>query len=530
MQSRCGRYVIVFNGEIYNFRKLRRDMEARGVGFSTESDTEVLLSLFVAEGEAMLTKLHGMFAMVVWDRVARRAFAARDPYGIKPLYFAETADGVLFGSQVKALLATGLVSRAPCARGQAGFWMLGSVPEPYTWFRDIHALPAGQTAWVEEGRVQRKSQWFDVGAAWREAKADSVQPRAVVSAGIQQAVRESVRRHLVSDVPVGVLLSGGVDSGCIAGLMAEFGVKDMECVTLAFDEYSGRVSDETPMASAVARHYGLRHTVRRVGRAEFVADLPRILDAMDQPSVDGVNTWFAAKAVAERSLKVVVSGAGGDELFQGYPYFRTLPRLVATSRMLSRSQCLVAMIAMAGSWQARRSGNPRWCHLEAWTRTIEGAWWLRKSIRTPEELPSLMGEDLAREAFIEFDVVAEVRRMAGPLPSDPLLALGQIDSTTYLRNQLLRDSDWASMDYSVELRTPLVDAELLRNIQPWLTFMRPHSGKALLAGSLTRSLPPRVLRRRKTGFCIPVTAWLGRGTRAGRQEWQSRVAGSFVCA
>src|ERR1039457_5065505 len=189
MQSSCGRYVIAFNGEIYNFRALRRDVESRGVEFRTTSDTEVILALFAAEGEAMLLKLHGMFALAIWDCIARRAFIARDPYGIKPLYVTEALGTVMVASQVKALPATGSVSREPDPRGQAGFWMLGSVPEPHTWFRALRALPAGHCAWIEDGLLGPARCWHDIGDAWRGAgqRAAAVED---VAQGVQAALGE----------------------------------------------------------------------------------------------------------------------------------------------------------------------------------------------------------------------------------------------------------------------------------------------------------------------------------------------------
>lgn len=527
MQSSDGRYVIVFNGEIYNFRELRREMEDDGVVFATTSDTEVILALFAREGGAMLPRLHGMFAFVIWDREAKRAFAARDPYGIKPLYISETADGLLIGSQVKALLATGLVSRAPCAIGQASFWMLGSVPEPHTWYRDISALPAGHCAWIEAGRLQRQRQWHDIGEAWRAAGARPAFGIGDIQAAARQALRESVQRHLVSDVPLGVFLSGGIDSGSLAGLMAELGGSQIEGVTLAYDEFAGRAEDEAPIAARLARHYGLRHTIRRVTRDEFLVDLPRILAAMDQPSVDGVNTWYASKAVAERGLKVVVSGVGGDELFQGYSHFRSLPRLLRGRRIAARLPGMTALLRCAGRWQAARSLNARWRHLEDWTRTLEGSWWLRRSIHTPEQLPNLMGEDLAHEALADFDVVSQVRTMTGALPEDPVLAIGQIESTVYLRNQLLRDSDWASMDHSVELRTPLVDVHLLRQLQGLLREFHRFRGKRLLAEAPRKPLPEALIRRRKTGFGIPLAQWSSGQTLSLGIAWAPRVVSAY---
>lgn len=467
MHSVCWRYVIVYNGEIYNYRDLRDALAHQGVTFRTTSDTEVILALFATEGEAMLLKLHGMFAMVIWDRLAQRAFAARDPYGIKPLYVATTADGVAFASQVKALLATGLITRDPDPYGQAGFWMLGSVPEPHTWFRAIQAVPAGHSLWIEAGKITGTRRWYDIGQAWRDAPHDAL-PDAETAHNVQAALRESVGRHLVADVPVGVFLSGGFDSGAVAGLMVEAGALDLQGVTLAYDEFNGRHEDEAPVAARIAAHYGIRHHVRRVTREEFLADVPSILEAMDQPSIDGVNTWYASKAVAKLGLKVVVSGVGGDELFLGYSSFRQLPRLVSIWERVSRLPGTMALARLAAGWQDRRTGNHRWSHAPEWARTIPGAWWLRRSVNSPDRLTALMDADMVAEATKDFSPDQWVTAMTGPLNADRSLALAQIESMTYLRNQLLRDSDWASMGHGVELRTPLVDAWLLQQLHPHL--------------------------------------------------------------
>jgi len=531
LHSACGRFVIVFNGEIYNYRALRAELLAAGVPLRTTSDTEVILELFAQEGAALLPRLRGMFAFVIWDRLARRAFAARDPYGIKPLYWAQTADGVLLASQVRALLATERVSRAPCARGQAGFWLLGSVPEPHTWYQAIQALPAGHCAWVEEGHMGTPQRWWDVAAAWRDAPATQPPP-AEVRERVRTALRSSVAAHLVADVPVGVFLSGGIDSGALAGLMVEAGAKDLQGITIAYDEFAGTQNDEAPVAATLAAHYGITHHVRRVTREEFTADLPRILAAMDQPSVDGINTWYATKAVAELGLKVVVSGVGGDELFQGYSSFQQLPRLVSAWGTASRLPGAMPLARAALGWQARRSSNARWHHVPDWARTMAGAWWLRRGLFAPTELPALMGPDLAAEGLRGFSPEAWVGQMSGTLAADGRLAVGQIESTTYLRNQLLRDSDWASMDHSVELRTPLVDAWLLREVQPLLGAFEQFPGKRLLAEAPTRPLPEALINRPKTGFGIPVQTWLKQMGKAGgaggpSHAWARELAAQY---
>lgn len=525
MQSVCGRYVIVFNGEIYNFRELQREREAAGDVFRTSSDTEVILALFAAEGEALLSKLRGMFAFVIWDRESKRGFVARDPYGIKPLYVAQADGGMLLASQVKALLATGLVSTEADPEGQAGFWLLGSVPEPYTWYRAIRAIPAGHCAWIQDNTLSATTCWHDIGAAWRTAP-KAAQPDADVQARVRDALRESVARHLVADVPVGVFLSGGIDSGALAGLMVEAGARNVQGITIAYDEFAGSHEDEAPVAAAIARHYGIAHHIRRVGKAEFLAELPRILDDMDQPSIDGINTWYASKAVAELGLKVVVSGVGGDELFQGYASFDQLPKLVRRWRALSAIPGMQWLGRKAGQVQAQaqRSGNARWRHAADWARTMEGAWWLRRGLFAPDALPQAA---VARS----FDVVQQVRAMTGALPADPRLALAQIESMAYLRNQLLRDSDWASMAHSVELRTPLVDAYLLTQLQPLLANFARFPNKRLLANAPTKPLPEAIIQRKKTGFCIPVPRWLaeaGIAENNGSRNWARHLSSRYV--
>lgn len=520
MVSADSRYTIVFNGEIYNFRELRRSLEDRGHVFNTSSDTEVILALFATEGEAMLQKLQGMFAFVIWDRVAKRAFAARDPYGIKPLYYSQHNDGFLFASQVKALLVTGLVSKDPDLRGQAGFWMLGSVAEPHTWFRDIHMLAAGHCAWIEQGKITSLHCWQDIGAAWRTAPVVSSSDMEIKER-VRAAVRESVARHLVADVPVGVFLSGGIDSGALAGMMVEAGAHNLQGITIAYDEFSGKHEDEAPVAALIAKHYGIQHHIRRVTREEFLDDLPRILDAMDQPSIDGINTWFASKAVAELGLKVVVSGVGGDELFQGYSSFRQLPRLVLLMQMVVRVPGGMPLAKMVASLQAQRTSKPRWNYAPEWVQSVAGAWWLSRSISSPAELPVLMGAELAAEVLRNFDVQTWVSTMTGALPDEPRLALGQIESMTYMRNQLLRDSDWASMAHSIELRTPLVDVRLLQQVGPLLHAFYRFPNKFLLAKAPTNPLPYEVIARKKTGFGIPVGRWLA-SANSGKESGDSQ--------
>ena len=264
------------------------------------------------------------------------------------------------------------------------------------------------------------------------------------------------------------------------------------------------------MAAAIAAHYGLPHFVRRVSRAEFEQDIPRILGAMDQPSIDGANTWFASKAAAERGYKVVLSGVGGDELFCGYSSFRQIPRTAAMGRAITAIPGARALLGAPCAYLAKRLAKPKLAVVPAFMDSLEGAYFLNRSLFLPEDLPALMGADMAREGLA---------RLCGSPPGmtqadarDGAAAVGLLESTHYLRNQLLRDSDWASMGHSLELRTPLVDAALLETLGPYVSGFVGGAGKAMLAQSPGKPLPEFIINRPKTGFSMPMAQWLSEAT------------------
>ncbi|MBK8742086.1 MAG: asparagine synthase (glutamine-hydrolyzing) [Betaproteobacteria bacterium] len=478
MVSGDGRHAIVFNGEIYNFKELRRELESAGEQFRTMSDTEVLLVLFRRDGPSMLPRLRGMFAFAIWDERERTLFLARDPYGIKPLYYAKVANGFAFASQVKALLASGLVTTEREPAGLAGFYLWGSVPEPWTLYRDIRVLPAGHWMQVRDGSPGAAVCWHDIREHWRSS-ARTESPDALQERG-RAAVIDSIRAHLVADVPVSLFLSGGIDSATVAGLASGLGAS-VEGITIGFEEFVGRHDNEVPVARAIAAHYGLPHHVRMVSRAEFEQDIPHILDAMDQPSIDGVNTWFASKAAAERGYKVVLSGIGGDELFCGYSSFRQIPWQAALGRMFASMPGADALLRRPCEMLAKLRSQPKLAGVPEFLGSLEGQYFLRRSVFLPAELPVLLGPDVAWEGLA---------RLGGSPPGmipaqarDGAAAVGLLESTLYLRNQLLRDSDWASMGHSLELRTPLVDAKLLKTLRPFVSAFVGGAGKAMLAQS-----------------------------------------------
>lgn len=509
MVSDDGRYVITFNGQIYNHPALRAELEAEGVRYRTTCDTETLLHLYARYGPEMVRRLRGMFVFAIWDAARQGLFLARDPYGIKPIYTCDDGWSFRFASQVKALLAGGAVSRDPEPAGVVGFHLFGAVPEPFSLYRDIRALPAGHTQWVDRAGPQAPRPYVSLAAiladgARRPSPADELVARVRAAAG------DSVAAHLLSDVAVGVFLSAGVDSGAMLGLMRDAGAGEIRAITLAFEEYRGTDEDEAPLAAEIAARYGARHEIRRVGQAEFEADLPDILAAMDQPSIDGVNTWFVAKAAREAGLKVALSGLGGDELLAGYTTFADLPRwrrrygLAASLPGLGRL-ARATMGALAPGLLRRR---PKAAGMLEWAGSWPGVYLLRRGLFLPHELARLMDPDAARQGLRRLGLM---RRLGAALQPDPGSDVGRIcvlESSFYMRSQLLRDADWAGMAHSVEIRPPLVDIALLRALAPALPALRPGAGKAALAAAPAVPLPASLVDRAKTGFTVPTGAWM----------------------
>lgn len=510
MKSEEGRSVVVFNGEIYNYPELRVELEAAGARFRTTSDTEALLHLYARHGAEMVHRLRGMFAFAIWDAARRGLFLARDPYGIKPLYTANDGWTFRFASQVKALLAGGQVSRDPEPAGIVGFHLFGSVPEPFTLYRDIRALPAGHTQWVDAAGPREPKPFVSLAEVLSKGAVDPT-PAAELPERVRAGVLDSVRAHLLADVEVGVFLSAGVDSGALLGLMRDAGQHKIRAITLAFDEFRGTPEDEVPEAARVSEIYGAHHIVRRLKKQEFFEDLPAILEAMDQPSIDGVNTWFISKAAKEAGLKVALSGLGGDELLGGYASFRDLPRwrrrfgpfaAVPGLGLLARN--LIGAVAPGFSL-----ARPKALGILEFSGSWAGTYLLRRGLFLPHELPVVMDPEIAREGLRRLKPLRRIAASLMPDPSSDSARVCVLESAHYMRNQLLRDSDWAGMAHSIEIRVPLVDFTLLAALAPAIPGLTPGVGKAALAKAPTIPLPDATLIRAKTGFGVPTGAWMG---------------------
>lgn len=530
MQMPADGLTIVFNGEIYNFPELKAELEAAGRVFRTTSDTEALLHLYALHGRDMVHRLRGMFAFAIWDERRKGLFLARDPYGIKPLYYSDHSGTFRFASQVKALRAGRAIPNDLEPAAIVGFQLWGSVPEPFTLYRHVRALPAGASLWVDAAGVSAPLAFARLADAISTGRANPA-PSSEVEQRIAHAAFASVRAHLLADVEVGVFLSAGVDSGALLGLMRDAGQKQIQAITLAFDEFKNTSEDEAPLAAELARLYGAEHVVRRINASEFKADLPLILSAMDQPSIDGVNTWFVAKATREVGLKVALSGVGGDELLAGYESFHQIPRLVrwaAPAASLGLGPLVRQLVWTAGL--ARRS--PKLAGVLEYGGDFPGAYLLRRALFLPFELGEIIEPATLEEGLETLDPLGRLRREAlQPDPRSDVARVASLESVQYLRNQLLRDTDWAGMAHSLEIRTPLVDFSLLREVAPTFDQLDARRGKLALANAPSVRLPQSVWGREKTGFGVPTARWRGGGASAKgltSRRWSREVLDSAL--
>ena len=501
MAAPDGRRRIVFNGEIYNYRDLRDQLIRQGERFTTGTDTEVLLRLIVREGPAALASLRGMFALALWDDEDGSLLVARDRFGIKPLYVAATAAHVAFASEIDTLTSTALAPRQVDPAGVLAFLRWGSIPPPLTWRRGIEALTPGTWRRFRRDGTSDGGVFADARALW--CAAPSTPSAHVDAAAVGRALEASVAAHLVADVPVGVFLSGGLDSSALVAVASRLGVRDLSTFTVTVDD---RGYSEAPFAEQVARRFGTRHHTLRIDAAAVATHWPAILARLDQPTLDAVNSYYVSRAVAETGVKAVLSGVGGDELFGGYPSFRRVPRAM---RWIHRA-------GPAALWSARLLSAPLPAGRAARWRQAAGSGSapleLYRSLRgffMPDELNGMLGPRLRDDADAAARVDAmEAETMSAIGGEAPLSTVARLESTVYMRSQLLRDIDAVSMAHALEVRVPFVDAPLISAVWPALAAEpRWIAGKRLLAAAVGSPLPSDVFRPKQT-FTLPFADWM----------------------
>jgi asparagine synthase (glutamine-hydrolysing) len=514
---------------------LRERLTLCGHRFSTQSDTEILVHAWEEWGEDSLTELRGMFAFALLDLRERYATApilllARDPLGIKPLYYTQTPEGFAFASEIRALLAGGVVPKRLSQDAVTSYLLFGSVSEPVTLLEGVFSLPPGHRLLLhvpERRRVPRARPWWDL--AISPAAREPRKPRNLASAAkqLRPLLEDAVRAHLIADVPVGLFLSSGLDSGAIAALAAQARV-GIESFTLTFP---GTAFDEGELAKLAAKRFKTKHTEVPLSGESVVARLEEALAALDQPTMDGINTYFVSWAARQMGLKVALSGLGGDELFAGYQTFADTPRLSrlikcawfmpAVARRMTAS-LIAGLAARPGSPDAGRKAAAAWAYPDA----LPHAYFFARTLFPPGQLERVI-EARFRPSTVSADGVTLDPTWLGWLERtadearklEPVAEVSWLEMRTYMASTLLRDTDAVSMAQSLEVRVPLLDTPVVEFVGslPDAARWRPGTQKALLAEALGDLLPQEILGQRKRTFTLPWEEWL-RGPLRPRME------------
>jgi len=504
LTAKKGQYRIVFNGEIYNYQSLRKQLQSKGYQFATQTDTEVLLNLYVEYGPRMLHHLRGMFAFAIWDDIEKSLFLARDPFGIKPLYYSDNGHQIVVASQVKALLKSDNIDLAVEPAGHVGFFLLGHVPEPYTLYKGIRALPAGHALWIDKSGVSEPKVYFDIRKELlltqqrvnKFSQSESFEQ-------LKENLKESMCSHLVADVPVGVFLSAGIDSALVTALTNEQSTSPLQTVTLGFDEYRNSMNDEVPMAEQLARQYSCQHQTYYLKEEDIAANMPHFFSAMDQPTIDGINTYFVSKVTAGQGLKVALSGVGGDELLGGYNNFQRIPQFVRWCAWAKRMGVLSRLLRRTTQPMLRYLGKEKYAGFLEYAHTYSGAYFLLRSLQMPFQIFNVMDAETFMQGWRELALIENMQSSVSGLNEKHLQVSG-LELQWYMRNQLLRDTDWAGMAHSLEIRVPYVDVPLFRQAMQ----MHVHiQSKRDCVRRLKTNLPADLLNRKKSGFNVPIRDW-----------------------
>jgi asparagine synthase (glutamine-hydrolysing) len=515
---------VIFNGEIYNFVELRLELEQRGHRFRTRSDTEAIVHAYEEWGDASLEHLRGMFALAIYDRRRgrRRVLLARDRLGIKPLYYTRVDGLLLFASEVRALLASGAVSRRLSRAGLESYLLFGSVSGPETLIDGVRSLPPGHALSVPlDAPMNGAAPWRywtltpapAAGTRHRDANGIAAGPGGIARA-LRTLLEDSVRLHLVSDVPLGIFLSGGVDSTTIAALASQVRA-GVTCYTVSFDE---REFDESDVARRTARRLGVAHCELRIDAQEMLGGLDAAIDALDQPSVDGINTYCVSGAVRRAGATVALSGLGGDELFGGYRTFRWMPAIGRLSAVAARTpsplrRAAAQAVATAGTWMGRTEDSDRLAAIWRQPDALPHPFFFTRAVFGPADMRDLLHQRASDGNGHDDDGWRDWNNDSTDAVSQPgvgpFAAVSYLEMRSYMVNTLLRDADAMSMAHSLELRVPLLDHPIVEFVagQPDAVKQRAGAYKPLLVEALGDLLPEEVSTRPKRGFTFPWPQW-----------------------
>ncbi|MDP9042751.1 MAG: asparagine synthase (glutamine-hydrolyzing) [Bacteroidota bacterium] len=495
MDDVSGRYVIIFNGEIYNYAEIKKRLP--DYPFRTHGDTEVILAGYIKWGPDWLSHLRGMYEFAIWDKRENELFIARDRLGVKPLYYYKDQERFIFSSEIRSILTVGNINREIDHTALSEYFRYQSVPFPFTPLKSIRQMQAGTWMMVKNGEVQTHTYWDPT----NKNNVFDFTDKGEVQKRLKSLMLQSVKRRLVSDVPVGAFLSGGIDSSAVVGLMVEAGDTAPHTFNISFDESE---YDESVYANLVAKKFNTRHEQIRLKPEIMLDELTNALDAMDIPSGDGINTYVVSRAVHNKGIRVALSGVGGDELFAGYPVFLNFIKLQQNRWLWKTPQMLRNRVArFLGSGEKKDRMRQL---LALPSPSIENVYPVLRQLIPPAAMQNLTRLNASTQNTLASQL-AEKRNVLARLPY-----FSQVTAAEYMgytQQTLLKDTDQMSMANSLEIREPYFDQDLVEFVMSIPDhFKVPVYPKSLLVESLKPLLPDEIVHRKKQGFVFPWKEWM----------------------
>ena len=496
-----GRYVIVFNGEIYNYAEIKPSLS--DYPFRTNGDTEVILAGYIKWGAGCLYRLRGMFTIVIWDKQERELFIARDRLGVKPLYYYHDENRFVFASEIRAILSIGNINRKIDHTALTEYFRYQSVGFPFSPVEGIRQIEAGTWMHIKNGEIGLNKYWDPTVNNYDFEFTDKKE----VEQKVKELMLQSVKRRLVSDVPVGAFLSGGIDSSAVVGLMVEAGDASPNTFNISFDESE---YDESKYASIIAKKFNTRHTQIRMQPEVILDELTNALDAMDSPSGDGINTYVVSKAIHREGIRVALSGVGGDELFAGYPIFNHYISLQKKNWLWKMPKSL--RNGFSGFLGKGEKKDRMRQFLSAASPAIENTYPILRQLLSPVDLKELT----LLKVSDQHTLAQQLNSKSCALAKLPFYS--QVTAAEYMgytQQTLLKDTDQMSMANSLEIREPFFDQDLVEFVMSVPdSFKAPVYPKSLLVESLKPLLPDEIVHRKKQGFVFPWKEWMKKELRS----------------
>jgi asparagine synthase (glutamine-hydrolysing) len=480
---------IIYNGEIYNYQKLKKKLLQKGYRFKSNSDTEVILNGYIEWGENIVKLLEGMFSFVIYNEINSELFVARDPFGIKPLYIYKDTDKIIISSQVQAILKSNTINKEISQEGKASFYLWGHIIEPFTFFKYIKCIDSGYFLKINLKGIITKKKYFSLINFYKK--------KNNIKDSFSKIVSDSVKKHLISDVPLGVFLSSGIDSSVIAAFASKLYKKKIKTLSIGFNQFKNTSKDETKIAKKTSNFIKSSHKnfiIKKYNQTDYM----KFLQKMDQPTVDGYNTWLACLKTGKISTKVMFTGVGGDEFFSGYNIFKQLPylynnlflKIIKFFYLGKYFRILLYPILK------KLKINIKFSSIFEYTENVLDLYMFLRCYYLPWQIKKYFLDNRLNKGLdnlIKF--YKRKYRNISLLNISNQIKILELD--IYLKSRLLKDMDWIGHSHNLELRTPLVD----------LTMLNPSISKTKLDLFYTfKNLPTEIIKKKKTGFEIPLLA------------------------